>query len=85
MSSPLDASHLRREVRTALELALAAFAPASVLDPLARSAGYLEGLSEFPHDSPAVKALATRVATEAGEALRAWERWRLGHLEKQKS
>ncbi len=73
-------SHLRREVRTALELALAAFAPPHLLDGLARSAGYLEGLSEFPHENPVVTALLTRVEAEAKEALRAWDEWRATHV-----
>ncbi len=76
----IKASHLRREVRTALELALAAFAPTQVLDGLARSAGYLEGLSEFPLDNPVVTALVNRVEAEAKSALQAWKDWSAAHV-----
>lgn len=40
--------HLRREVKTALELAVAALAHAEVMDALATTAGLLEALNEFP-------------------------------------
>ena len=53
----LDLSHLRRETRTALELAVVALAPFELLDGLAAAAGLLEALEELPRDSPAVVAL----------------------------
>jgi hypothetical protein len=49
--TPMDFSHLRREARTALELAIVALAPSALVDRLATAAGLLEALVELPKDS----------------------------------
>lgn len=79
MSKPLNDNHLRREVRTALELALAASAPSRVIAPLAQAAGLFEALVEFPLDSPAVLAMLERTRAEASAAVEAWSAWRREH------
>jgi len=71
----LRANHLRREVKTALELALASMAPTELVDRLAVAAGLLEALSEFPPDAPPVVATTPRAVTIADEALEAWHVW----------
>lgn len=76
----LGPSHLRRETRTALELALVALAPSDLLDRLATSAGLLEALAELPPESPPVRALLPDVAERARAALEAWQRWSTSHL-----
>src|SRR4051812_31160625 len=55
-SHALSLSQLRREVRTALELAVAALAPTPLVDELATAAGLLEALAQFPHDAAPVLA-----------------------------
>lgn len=71
----LRTSHLRREVKTALELAVAALAHADVIDALATAAGLLEALAEFPESSAPVLAMLPR-ATEMAEAgLVSWRNW----------
>ena len=71
-----ERTHIRREVRTALELAIVALAPPKVVEQLATAAGLLEALEELPADGIPVKDLAASIASRAGEALNAWAAWR---------
>jgi hypothetical protein len=71
----LRVSHLRREVKTALELAVAALAHADVIDGLATAAGLLEALSEFPKSSAPVLATLPRATELAERSLQAWRDW----------
>jgi hypothetical protein len=80
--SQMDLSHLRRESRTALELAVVTMAPSDLVDRLAAAAGLLEALVELPTDSAPVVAIVPRVATRARSALDDWQRWHHEHLEK---
>jgi hypothetical protein len=78
----MDLSHLRREVRTALELAVIALAPAGVIDELAASAGLLEALVELPSNSPPAAALVPNVVKRTRKALDAWQDWQASHFVK---
>lgn len=71
----LRVSHLRREVKTALELAVAALAHAEVIDGLATAAGLLEALNEFPPKSAPVLATLPRACELAEDSLEAWRNW----------
>jgi|GEM_PF-1378866 len=71
----LRVSHLRREVKTALELAVAALAHAEVMDGLATAAGLLEALNEFPKSSAPVLATLPRAIDLAESSLQAWRDW----------
>lgn len=71
-----ERTHLRREVRTALELAIVALAPPKIVDHLASAAGLLEALEELPADTRPVRDLAESIAARATEALDAWQAWR---------
>ena len=71
----LRLSHLRREVKTALELAVAALAHAEVIDGLATAAGLLEALAEFPKSSAPVLATLPRASELAERSLQAWRDW----------
>jgi hypothetical protein len=82
VESQMDLSHLRRESRTALELAVVALAPSELVDRLAASAGLLEALVELPTDSPPVIALVPTVVTRTRRALEDWQKWCHEHLEK---
>jgi hypothetical protein len=84
-AEPLDLSHLRRETRTALELAVAALAPSSIIDELARSAGLLEAILELPADSPPVVALVPSLIERTSTALDAATRWQRKRLGKAKA
>jgi hypothetical protein len=71
----LRVSHLRRDVKTALELAVAALARTDLIDALATAAGLLEALAEFPKSSAPVVAMLPRATQLADEALTAWRSW----------
>jgi hypothetical protein len=71
----LRVSHLRREVKTALELAVAALAHAEIIDGLATAAGLLEALNEFPPASAPVLATLPRASELAERSLQAWRDW----------
>jgi len=77
----LDVNHLRREARTALELAVVALAPWELIERLAAAAGLLEALGELPTHSPPRVALVPKVLTHARNALEEWQKWRKEHLE----
>jgi hypothetical protein len=81
-ASELNLSHLRRETRTALELAVVALAPSELLDRLAAPAGLLEALVELPSNSPPALALAPGLAQRTREALAAWQTWQHENLDK---
>ena len=78
----LDLSHLRRETRTALELAVVALAPSELIDPLAKAAGLLEAIDELPTDSAPVVALVPSLVASARSALDDWRTWHREYLEK---
>ena len=80
--TPPDLRHLRREVRTALELSLVALAPAQLVDRLATSAGMLEALSELPTDSAPLVAIVPDLITRTRSGLDDWHKWQREHLEK---
>jgi hypothetical protein len=71
----MDLSHLRRESRTALELAIVELAPNDLIDRLAVVTGLLEALSELPADSAPAVALGPTTADRAHAALQAWQVW----------
>ena len=75
-------SHLRRESRTALELAVLLLAPSLLIDRLALAAGLLEALSELPSDSAPVIALFQKAVTRAKSSLKDWQSWHDGQAGK---
>jgi len=79
MPDKIDLVHLRREVRTALELAVVALAPMDLIERLAAGAGLLEAIAELPLDAPPVGALAQTAIERAGATLEDWRRWQREH------
>lgn len=75
LTSTLDLSHLRRDVRTALELAIIELAPNDLIDGLAVVSGTLEALAELPRDSDAALALGRSTAERGQTALERWRQW----------
>jgi hypothetical protein len=67
---------VRREVRTALELALVALAPPKLVDQLASAAGLLEALEDLPGDTLPIPELAESITARSVEALDEWHAWR---------
>lgn len=80
--SGLSLSHLRRETRTALELAVVALAPSELLERLAASAGLLEALIELPANSPPALALMPGLIERTRDSLEDWQTWQRDNLEK---
>ena len=78
----IELSHLRRDTRTALELAVAALAPMDLIDRLAWGAGLLEAINELPPESPPVVALVPKVEIVTRSALAQWNEWRAKSLGK---
>ena len=76
----LDLSHLRRETRTALELAVVASAPQDLIDRLAWAAGLLEAVVELPSNCPPVLALVPKLTTRARSTLEQWSGWQAERL-----
>ena len=77
----MDLSHLRREARTALELAVIALAPSQLIDRLATVAGLLEALMELPPNSPPALALVPGLVQRARQSLSDWQIWQRENLE----
>jgi hypothetical protein len=71
----LDLSHLRREARSALELAIVELAPTDMIERLALVTGLLEALAELPTDSAPAIALGPATADRARVALKMWRDW----------
>ena len=67
--------HLLRTVKTALELAVVARAPADLLDRLARPAGLLEAVSQLPVEGTPAEALIPELLYGARAAVDRWEAW----------
>jgi hypothetical protein len=74
----LDLSHLRREARTALELAIVELAPNDLIDRLALVTGLLEALAELPAGSAPALALGPPTADRARVGLAMWRDWFAG-------
>ncbi len=79
MSTQMELRHLAREVKTGLELAIAAFAPSELVDRLAVAVGLLEAIADMALDEAATVPLVTRTVERADQALAAWLRWRDDH------
>jgi len=78
-TTPLDLSHIRRDARTALELAIVQLAPSDLIDRLALATGLLEALAELPADSPPAIALGPATVDRARVALAMWRDWSNAH------
>lgn len=79
MSKQMELRHLAREVKTSLELALAALAPSDLIDRLAIGVGLLDAITDMALDEAATVPLVIRTVERANQALAAWRRWRDDH------
>lgn len=82
MESDIELRHLRREVKTAVEMAIVELAPAKLVERLASVAGLLEALSELPHNCPPALALTPTVTASGKAALAEWRKWEQAHVKK---
>jgi hypothetical protein len=82
LTTRLDLNHLRRETRTALELALVEFAPKDLIERLALTTGLLEALAELPPESAPAIALVPGTVDRARAATDAWRDWASKHTKR---
>ncbi len=75
----VELSHLRRETRTALELALVAMAPSGLIERLALCAGLLEAIAELPAEAPPLNVHVPKLVVRSRASLHEWEEWRSAH------
>ena len=75
----MELRHLVREVKTALELALAAPAPSELVDRLAIAAGLLDAITDMALDWAVPNPLVSGTVERANQALAAWHQWRDDH------
>jgi hypothetical protein len=70
-----EVRHLVRGVRTALELAIVARAPAEIVNRLARVAGLLDAIVQLSIDAPPANALMPDLIADGHAAVARWEAW----------
>jgi hypothetical protein len=79
MIDQMQLIHLRRDVRSALELAIVALAPAALVERLGTAAGLLEALAGLPSDAPPVAVLAQQTVERTRSAIEEWGKWHKEH------
>ncbi len=70
-----EVRHLLRNVKTSLELAIVARAPAELLNRLGRVAGLLDAVSQLPTEEGPALALTPGLIADGLAAVDAWDRW----------
>ena len=70
-----EVRHLLRNVKTSLELAIVARAPAELLNRLGRVAGLLDAVSQLPTEEGPAQALIPALIADGLAAVDAWDRW----------
>jgi hypothetical protein len=78
----MELRHLGRDLKSSVELAIVALAPAELVDRLAVAAGLLDAVCELPVDSPPVAALVPKLLSRGRSALDEWTQWESEHLGK---
>jgi hypothetical protein len=73
--SAMQLRHVHRDVSNALELALVALAPNSMIEALASTAGLLGALQELPLDSDSLRVWASEALVRAERSLSEWRVW----------
>jgi len=82
MNTSLNLLHTRRDVKTALEMAVVALAPPELLNRLASAAGLLEAFAELPSDCAPAIALLPTTLERAQRALEDWRGWEKEKMKK---
>jgi hypothetical protein len=73
-----EVRHLLRGVKTALELAIVARAPADILNRLGRVAGMLDAVVQLSIDAPPANALIPGLVADGHAAVDRWDAWHRG-------
>jgi len=67
--------HLLRTVKTSLELAIVARAPADLLNRLGRVSGLLDAVSQLPIDEGPAQAMVAGLIADGVAAVDTWQKW----------
>ena len=70
-----EVRHLLRTVKTSLELAIVARAPAELLNRLGRVAGLLDAVSQLPTDEGPAQTLTSGLIADGLAAVDSWDKW----------
>jgi hypothetical protein len=70
--------HLLRALKTSLELAIVARAPADLLNRLGRVSGLLDAVSQLPIDEIPAEAMTAGLIADGLAAVDAWQKWQHG-------
>ena len=73
-----EVRHLLRTVKTSLELAIVARAPADLLNRLGRVSGLLDAVSQLPLEGGPGQAMTARLIADGLAAVDAWQKWQHG-------
>ena len=73
-----EVRHLLRTVKTSLELAIVARAPAELLNRLGRVSGLLDAVSQLPVAEGPAQAMTASLIAEGIAAIGAWHNWQQG-------
>jgi hypothetical protein len=71
--------HLLRTVKTSLELAIIARAPADLLNRLGRVAGLLDAVSQLPTEEGPAQAMIAGLIADGLGSVDAWSKWQRSH------
>ena len=73
-----EVRHLLRTVKTSLELAIVARAPADLVNRLGRVSGLLDAVSQLPVDGGPGQAMTAGLIADGLAAVDAWQKWQHG-------
>jgi hypothetical protein len=74
--------HLLRTLKTSLELAIVARAPAELLNRLGRVAGLLDAVSQLSTDEGPAEAMTAGLMADGMASIDAWSKWQTSHTPK---
>jgi hypothetical protein len=75
VDKPTEIRHLLRTVKTSLELAIVARAPADLVNRLARVSGLLDAVSQLPFQGGPARDMTAGLIADALSAVELWRVW----------
>jgi hypothetical protein len=75
LDTQTEIRHLLRTVKTSLELAIVARAPADLLNRLGRVAGLLDAVSQLPTDAGPAQTMTAGLIADGLSSVDAWNKW----------
>jgi len=75
LDKPTELRHLLRMVKTSLELAIIARAPADIVNRLGKASGLLDAVSQLPIEQGPAHAMVPELMADGMAAVAMWQRW----------